>query len=389
MAVKNKDFLVRPTSAYDIEIVKSAGNYVFSADGKKYIDFVMGWCVGNIGWGNTEIKKKIKSFNGPDYVNPHFIYEPWNELAELIVSMMPKKLTKCFRVTGGSESVELALEAANAYTKRHKFVSIEGAYHGDTVGALSVGTSEFKFFHPDLLFRTQKINPPLDEAAAKKLEKILAGKEIAAVIMEPIVCNMGIEIPTQNFMKRVQALCKKYGTLFIIDEVATGFGRTGKLFGYQQYKIEPDIICLGKAISGGYGGLGATVTTPKIAKSLAHGGYWSTYGWHPLSVAAAIANIQFIKKHEKKILKNVADMSAYFKSRLSEMKFKYKPTFRIQGLAIGVELQHGDYAAKIVKCARDRGLIVSKDLSTLVLFPALTIDKTTAKQGLDILEKCV
>jgi len=257
----DKKFIARDLPSEDLEIVKSDGNFLFDSKDKKYIDFLMGWCVGNIGWNNKEIKKKISQYKGPDYVNPAYLYKPWAELAELLAKITPGKLQKSFRATGGTEAVEIALQAAMSHTKRHKFISIEGSYHGHSIGAMSVGSSDFRSWYKNLLPDCYKIKIPLDGKATDQLESSLRGGDIAALIMEPIICNMGVEIPTKEFMSCAQVLCKKYGALIIMDEVATGFGRTGKLFASEHYGIKPDIMCLAKGITGGYGGL-LTLTNP-------------------------------------------------------------------------------------------------------------------------------
>lgn len=393
MKVKETDkkFLARDLPAEDLEITKSDGNFLFDSKGKKYIDFLMGWCVGNIGWGNKEIKKKISQYKGPDYVNPAYLYKSWAELAELLAKITPGKLQKSFRATGGTEAVEIALQAAMSHTKRQKFVSIEGSYHGHSIGAMSVGSSDFRSWYKNLLPDCYKIKPPLDNKAADKLEELLKQGDIAALIMEPIICNLGVEIPTKEFMSRAQALCKKYGALLIIDEVATGFGRTGKLFASEHFGIEPDIMCLAKGITGGYGGLGATITTEEVAKSMEYEfSFYSTYGWYPLSTEAAIANIKYIMKNEKKLEKNTNEMSKYFVERLSQMKFKYPAKIHAKGLAIGVEFQHADYANEIVTKAQKNGVLFSpRNNKIFTLFPALNIDRKTAAKGLDIMEKCL
>ena len=389
---KDKKYLGRDVPpALVVEIVKSKGSFLYGPKGEKYIDFLMGWCVGNVGWGEKEILKRVRSFKGPDYVNSHYLYKSWVELAELLAKITPGNLVKSFRATGGTEAVEIALQAAMSHTKRYKFISIEGGYHGHSIGAMSIGGSHFRSKYKNLLSGCNKIKPPLNVEAGKKIEKLLSKKDIAAVIMEPIVCNLGVVIPEQKFFDIVQKACKKYGTVFIIDEVATGFGRTGKLFASEHYNLKPDIMCLAKGLTGGYGGLGATIMTKKIAKSMEWDfSFYSTFGWHPLNVEAAIANLKFLIKNKKKILKNTEKMSKYFEKRLKSMKFKYPADIRIRGLAIGVEFKKKGYATEIMKKCIKKGLLFS-DLNPHIftLFPALNIDKKIAKRGLDILESCI
>lgn len=392
MKTKSSDnkFLFRNESAWDIEITKADGSYYFDADGKKYIDFIMGWSVGNIGWGNDEVQKRIKKFNGPDYVHPYMMYKPWLHLAELLAEITPGDLQKCIRTTGGTESIEAAMQLAMIYTGRSKFVSLEGSYHGNSIGALSIGSSESHDIYPNLLSNCYKINKPFEEKTLAKLEARLSKKDVAAFIMEPIVIALGVEAPTVEFVTGARALCKKYGTLFIADEVASGFGRTGKLFACEYFDLEPDILCMAKSISGGYGAIGATITTEKIAKKAEKKlQFYSTNGWHPLSVEASIATIEYIQKNHDDLLKNVNEMGKYFRSRLENMKFKHKGTLHVKGLAICIDVAKARYASAIEEACRKKGLLIISEASKLFLFPSLNINEYTAHEGLTILEECL
>jgi acetylornithine/succinyldiaminopimelate/putrescine aminotransferase len=374
----------------ELQVRKEEQNFLFDTQGKKYVDFVMGWCVGNFGWGNAVLAKPAARFKGPDYVYPGYSYEPWGELAGLLSSIAPGKLTKCFRATGGSEAVDIALQAAMVHTGRKKFVSLEDSYHGNSIGALSIGASEHRQQCKNLLPHCLKIKPPLNAKALERAEKLLQQEDVAAFIMEPISINLGVLIPEREFMNGLARLCKKHGTLLIMDEVATGFGRTGTLFACEHYELEPDIICVAKAITGGLGGMGATIASAAVAKSMEDkGNFYSTYGWHPRSVDIAIAALNYIIKHRKRLLGNVAGMSDYYRERLSQMRFKVPATVRIAGLAIGLDLNSEDVAAKIQAKCRRAGLLTTTEGTTLLMLPALNIDQAVAEQGLDILEKCI
>lgn len=384
-------YIGKDAPSVPLEVVSAKDSFLISKKGKKYIDFVMGWCVGNIGWGVKEVVTKINKYAGPDYVDPFYLFEPWAELAEILAKITPGKLTKSFRATGGTEAVEIALQAAMAHTKRHKFISVEGAYHGHSIGAMSVGMSGFRTHYSNLLPDCYKIDPPLDANAAKKIEKILSKKDIAAYISEPIINNLGVVIPTLEYFEIVSKACKKYGTLLIIDEVATGFGRTGTLFASEQYKLKPDIMCLGKALTGGYGALGVAITTEEVAKSMEFDfSFYSTFGWHPRNTVAAIANINYLLKHKVEILNNVKRQSKYFEKRLRSMKYKSPVDIRIKGLAIGLEFKQPGYNLKIISRCLKKGLVISNlNNQIITFFPALTIDEQTAKRGLDIFEDCL
>jgi len=384
LIAKDRRYLLRDERPQLIDVVRSEGDYVYDAKGKKYVDFLMGWCVGNLGWGKKEIRRAIRNFKGPDYVLPSQLYAPWAELAELLAQVTPGKLQKSVRATGGTEAVEIALQAAMAHTKRQGFISVEGSYHGHSIGAMSVGASSFRDWYKNLLPDCYKIKPPLDDVAAEKITTILKTRKIAAFIAEPIIMNLGVTIPTQSFWRKVQRACRQYGTLLIIDEVATGFGRTGKMFGADHYGLKPDIMTLGKGISSGVGALGATIMTPTVAKSFSFDfSFYSTYGWHPLNVAAALANIRYLKKHERSLMAHVNVMGEYFERRLFEIPFQYQPKIRRRGLAIKVSFEQNGYGMEVAKKAAQQGVIVSYWSSNgFSLFPSLTITKKVADEGL-------
>lgn len=390
LQTKEKKFLVPGEDPEDLQVSQTKDEYIFDARGKRYIDFSVGWCVGNLGWGMDEITAAVNR-RTPVYISPLHRYKRWAELAELLASIAPGNLQRSIRTTGGTEAVEAAMQVAMLCTGRSKFLSIEGSYHGNSIAAMSIGSSEYREQFKNLLPNCMKIEPPLDRKAIDKVETRLKKRDVAAFIMEPIICNLGIMIPEHAFMKGVGELCKKYGTLLVMDEVACGFGRTGKLFASEHFEIEPDILCAAKAITGGYAPMGACITTAAVAeKALKNDfNFYSSYGWHPLAVEAAIANVRYWIKNKNKILKNVTELSQCFTDRLTNMKFKKPHTIRIMGLAIGVDVGNKDYAERIQQKCLKQGLLFSTEEKTLTLFPALTMRRSVAEQGLDILQQCI
>ncbi|HKR63945.1 MAG TPA: aspartate aminotransferase family protein [Thermoanaerobaculia bacterium] len=379
----DRRFLAREDDPEDIEVARTNGCYVYDERGKRYIDFLSGWCVGNFGWGNREIAKPPRR-RRPDYVNPEYLYRPWVELAELLAEITPGKLEKTYRATGGSEAVDIALQVAMASTGRRKFVAVEGSYHGNTIGTISVAGSEGREPYPNRLSNCLTIAPPLGQHAAERLARLLAKRDVAALIMEPISCNLAVMVPEDDFMERARQLCRRYGTLFIADEVACGFGRTGRVFASEHFDLQPDILCMGKAITGGYAPMGATIVTQKVAKSVEDKiGVWSTYGWHPASVDLAIATVRWLKKNSATLMRHVDEISAYIADRLGAMNFE---EIRIRGMAIAADTGDEGAASKIAERCRKNGLLVTTSGAAITMFPPLTLERRTAKQGLDILE---
>lgn len=383
----DRKYLGRESDAEDLHVTRTRGAFVYDERGRRYIDFLSGWCVGNFGWDNTAIRKS-PARRRPDYVYPEYLYRPWVELAQLLAEITPGKLEKTYRATGGSEAVEIALQIAMASTGRRKFVSIEGSYHGNTIGAVSVASTEGREPYPNLLRNCATISPPLGDRAIARLETLLKKRDVAALIMEPVSCNLAVLIPEDAFMQRAQQLCRRFGTLFIADEVACGFGRTGKLFASEHFGLEPDILCMGKAISGGFAPMGATIVTPEVAKSVeGKTGFYSTYGWHPSTVDVAINNVRWLIRNQSPLLAGAAGTSAYFRRRLAAMAFEERKDIRIRGMAMAVEAGDEDYVSEVSDRCRKNGLLITTSGNAITMFPPLTLDRRTAKAGLDILEK--
>jgi adenosylmethionine-8-amino-7-oxononanoate aminotransferase len=380
--------LAREADSQEIAIVGSKDGYLIGPRGKRFIDFTSGWCVGNFGWDDRSIRATLRNFKGPTYVYPRYRYEAWDELAALLGDLAPGNLTYCFRATGGSEAVDLALQAAMVHTGRRKLISLEDSYHGNTIGALSVGSGDRDTL-PNLLGNCHRIKPPLSRRSADRVETLLKRRDVAALIMEPISINLGVLIPEKGFFERVEKLCRRYGTLFIADEVATGFGRTGKLFAVEHFNLQPDIMCLAKAITGGHSPMGAMLTTAAVGRSMEEkGSFYSTYGWHPLSVAAALATLRALRRRRKSFLEYVNALSGLFASQLASIPFRTTPKIRVKGMAIALEFDSEQEASRIVERAAKAGLLLTSEGATILLLPPLTITKGVAKRGLSILRAC-
>lgn len=224
-------------------------------------------------------------------------------------------------------------------------------------------------------------------ASGYVLKRAAAGDLVQAI---RAVAGGGVYLdPSKQFMTRARAACRETGTLFVADEVTTGFGRTGKLFASEYFDLDPDVLCLVKAITAGCTPMGAAVMTAGVAEA-AGVGFYSTCGWHPLAVAAVAANPRYWGKHSDRILTNVADQGDYFRARLDGMKFAEPASVEVMGLAIGVEFGDGsDYASKLGDRCPEAGLLVSAEEDNLLtMFPELTSDREVARQGLDLLEGC-
>jgi adenosylmethionine-8-amino-7-oxononanoate aminotransferase len=370
-------------------IVGADGPYLTGPRGKHFLDFQSGWNVGNFGWNNRLLADAVRTFEGPPYIYPEHRYEPWFELSALLLDLAPRRLQRCFRATGGTEAVDLALQMAMRHTGRREFIGLKGAYHGNSIATMSIGADADSRKELNLLSGCHQVDQPVNEKTAGKIETLLKRRKIAAVIMEPVSLNLGVEIPEAGAMFRIQELCRRHGAVFIMDEVACGFGRTGKVFASEHFDLNPDIVCLAKAITGGYAPMGAVLASAAVAKSMEEDGeFYSTFGWHPLATHVAITNLRAIIRNKKALLRHIAELSAHFEARLRAMHFRREPRLNIIGLAIGVSFEDESYAKRIRTTCRQNGLLVAGD-DGLSLFPPLTLDHETADEGLDILEDCL
>src|SRR3954470_11865657 len=201
MPARRREPLARDLPA-ELQVAATNGNIVTDSRGRTYIDFVMGWGVGNFGWRPAAIAKAIGRFTGPDYVYPGYAYAPWTELARLLASLAPRPLTTCFRATGGSEAIDLALQAAMIHTGRGALLSLEDSYHGNSLAGLSIGASDSRERIKNLLPHCGKIAPPLDAKALRRIEQRLKRRDVAAFVIEPISINLSVLIPDHDVIRR-------------------------------------------------------------------------------------------------------------------------------------------------------------------------------------------
>lgn len=389
-------------SSRPIEIAAGEGCYLFDKRGKKYIDFVGGWCVGTVGWQRLEMQEALrKEIDRGVYVPPIFRFQEWEDFAKMLVRVAPnKKLVKVFRCTSGSEAVEFAIKCARAATGKKKIVSIDGVYHGHTYGAAAVGDACVDKMGP-CLSDVVKIQMPHEyrgvssAAVIEAFEKLVEeNDEIAAFISEPVWTNAGAIVPPKDFYPTIEKICRRHGILFVMDEVATGFGRCGKLFASELWGIKPDILCLAKGLTGGYGTMGATLVTEEIFIASRGIPSYSTFGWLPMDLAAARANVNIVL--QEKLWENSAKMGDYLLEKIRPFeKLPYVGEARGLGLLLGIEIvkdkksKTPDWfkAQKIQDQCAELGLLIETAGHTLFMTPPLVIDKKIIDEGLKILQQ--
>ncbi len=278
------------------------GAELYTSDGRRIVDFLSGYCVHNAGHNHPEIIEAVKQEldrSGPAMLQSH-IPELAGELAAQLCRRAGGRLTKVFFCSSGSEGVETAIKFARARTGRVGLLYNEGAFHGLTCGALSMmGDPFWRGNFGPMLPGTEAI--PFADLAA--LEKHLAGRKFAAFFMEPVQSEGGIRVPTREYMQAAQALCRKYGTLFVLDEVQTGMYRTGPFLAAHHFDVEPDMVILAKALSGGLIPVGAVLMSESIYESvfdslrnaIIHA---STFSENSISMRAGLATIEVLERYQ-------------------------------------------------------------------------------------------
>lgn len=361
-----------------LEIGKAEGMYMYDVDGKKYMDLISGISVSNLGHRHPNVINAVKEqLEKYTYlmVYGEFVQSPQVKLAQLLCNQLPESLNSCYFVNSGSEANEGAMKLAKRYTGRKEIISFKNAYHGSTQGCLSIiGSDEFKKpFEPLLPNITQlEFNNELD------LVKITTAT--ACVVVEPIMGEAGVIAPTNNFLQKLRNRCTETGALLIFDEIQTGFGRTGKLFAFEHFNVVPDIITFAKAMGGGFP-IGAFVSSPEIMSSLKTNpvlGHITTFGGHPISCAAAFANLHTLLTH-KELITTVAAKEQLFRKLLVHPKIKEVRSF---GLLIAVEFDCYETNKTIIDKCLTKGILTDWFLfndKSLRIAPPLIITEEEIK----------
>lgn len=409
-----------------IVIDHGKGSYLYDVDGNEYIDIISSWWCNLLGHCNPKInaamKKQLDTLEHVIFAN--LSHEPAIKLCQELSKVIPQGLVKFNFSDNGSASVECALKMAFQYhaqtgqAKRTRFMCLSEGYHGETVGALSVGSMDLyaKIYKP-MLMETIHIGAPdcyrcpygktRDNCqcecfvnAEKEFERY--GVETAALIVEPLLQgSAGMRIYPALYLKKLRELCDKTGVLLIVDEIATGFGRTGKMFACDHAGISPDIMCISKGLTGGYMPMAMTITTQKIydafyddygkGRAFMHS---HTYSGNPLGCSAALAVQQIMR--EEHILENAAKTGKYLTAKLQEKLADHKNVGEIRSLGLinAIELVKDKdtkqpFDAKlrtgyqIYKKALQKGLLLRPLGDVLYFNPALNIDKETIDKAID------
>jgi ornithine--oxo-acid transaminase len=360
---------------FDKMYVRGEGAYLWDIQGERYLDLLAGYGVFNLGRSHPKIKQLLHEVIDLDRPNLVKMDNPLLSglLAEELVRRMPSGLEAVFFVNSGADAVETALKIARSATKRPRIVYVDHAFHGLTFGALSINGGEYfrRGFEPLLPGCTMV---PFNNLEA--LEKELRKKDVAAFIIEPIQ-GKGVYMPGDDYLPGAQALCRKYGTVFICDEVQAGMGRTGKLLSCQHWGVEPDMVTISKSLSGGYVPVSACLMRRELHEKVMGGLersaiHSSTFSQNDLAMAAGLATLHVMD--EEKIIENAAAVGEKLIAELSKLREKHDMLVDVRGKGLMIGLEFGPPKSLSLKAAWTAVETAKKGLFTQLVVMSLIKD---------------
>ena len=347
----------------DLTIVAGKGALLYDDQGREYIDCVGGQGVGNLGHVHPAIVKAISTQAERLITCPEMFYNDQRAALQECLCKLTN-MSRVYLCNSGTEAVEAALKFARATSGRKNIVAAMRAFHGRTMGALSA-THNKKYRDP-----FEPLVPGFSHVPYNNLEKLAeaVNEETAAVILEVVQGEGGVYPATPEFLQGAQNICRSRGALLIIDEVQTGFGRTGRLFAYQRYGLEPDLVSVGKSIAGGLP-MGATLISERVGP-LSVGWHGSTFGGNPLACAASLAALEVIE--EEKLPERAEQLGTRFREQLKSIPSPLIREVRGLGLMIGIELKQK--VAPYIQAMTEQGILVlNAGMNVIRLLPPLVI----------------
>jgi LysW-gamma-L-lysine/LysW-L-ornithine aminotransferase len=364
-------------SKRDLTIVRGEGATLWDDQGRQYIDCVGGQGVANLGHAHPAIVDAIAQQAQTLISCPEMFYNDTraNLLAKL-TSLAPAGMKRAFLCNSGTEAVEAAFKFARFSTKRTKIIASMRGFHGRSMGALSA-TWNKKYRAP-----FTPLVPDIHHVPYNKIERLAAeiDEKTAAVILEIVQGEGGVHCGDSEYFKKAQDLCHQHGALLIIDEIQTGFGRTGKMFALEHFDLQPDLLCLAKSIAGGVP-MGAVLLGERVGE-LSPGIHGSTFGGNPLAAAASLATLSVLV--EEKLPQRAAELGAYLLEKLQALDSPLIRDVRGLGLMVGIEIKHK--VAPYLQALTERGILAQPaGLTVIRLLPPLVISKEQIDQVVDTL----
>lgn len=366
-----------------LEVSHAIGSYIYTKDKKKYLDFVAGVSASNLGHKNKKILSAVKNQIEKYWhvmVYGEFVQEPSVKLCELISKNLPDPLSVTYLTNSGTEAIEAAMKLSKRVTGRTKIISAKNGYHGNTQGAMSVmGFEKRKRAYRPLI-------PNIKFIDFNNIDQINSiDNNTASVILETIQGGAGFILPQKNFLKAIRKKCDEVGALLILDEIQPGIGRTGKLFAFEHFSVNPDILVFGKGLGGGFP-IGA-MTTDKIKMSLFKNnpilGHITTFGGHPVISAAAYANLK--ETIESGVIEKIKAKEELFRKLLKHRLIK---EIRGKGLMLALILKNERASKRLILESLNKGLILFGLLfepKAVRITPPLNISKNEIKIGCSII----
>ena len=379
------EYFMNTVERVPVTLVKGEGCYVWDDKGKKYLDFVAGWAVNSLGHSHPILVRAIaRQARTLIQVSNQFYSVPQIRLAELLVKN--SCLQKVFLCNSGAEANEGAIKLARRYGARHlngayEVISVTGSFHGRTL-AMVAASGQAKYQQPYLPLPTGFINVDFNDFSAIKSA---TGEKTCAVMLEPVQGEAGVKIPDKAYLKAVRDWCTEKGILMILDEVQTGIGRLGTLFGYEQFGIEPDVMTLAKGLGGGVP-IGAIMATEKAAVFVP-GEHGSTFGGNPLTCAAAYATLKYILDND--VVGHVKTVGKHLLDGLGKLKRKYAFVTDVRGLGLLSAIEFKEEIGKAVLMAcLENGLLVNRVRPNALRFmPSLIVTREEIDEALGILDR--
>ncbi len=362
-------------------VAKGAGAYLYDTDGNEILDMFPGWAVSGIGHCHPKVVAALKTqAEQLLHIDNTFYSEPQGVLAKMLSERAFGG--KCFFCNSGAEANEAALKLARLHTEKgkYKFITCQGSFHGRTFATVTA-TAQPKYHEGFLpLLPGFKYIPFNDIDALNDT----FDDEVAAVLLEPIQGEGGINVATPEFLRTIRRLCDENNAVMILDEVQTGIGRTGKWFGYQHYDVVPDIITMAKTLGGGVA-IGAMMATHEVAASLVPGKHASTFGGNALACAAAIAVLEAIE--EENLLQNAVELGRYAQDKLNQLKQKHETIDHIRGVGMMIGVQLTVAGSDIVNECLDKGLRINCTHESVIRFmPPMIATREQIDKAIEIFD---
>ena len=392
-----------------LPIKRAQGIYVYDFNNQAYMDCISSWWVNLFGhchpYINQKLKEQIDTLE--HIILAGFSHEPIIRLSSRLTSLLDSKLTKCFYAENGSSAIEIALKMAFHAQKlkgkvKNKFLCLQNAYHGETIGALSVGdVGIYTQTYEPLLLQALKIKMPKGEEYTQSLEQLREilqnhAQEIVAFILEPLIqCAGNMNMYSPNFVREAVKICQEFGVFVIFDEIAVGFGRTGSLFAYEQCGVVPDFLCLSKGISGGYLPLSCVITSDEVyqlfyAPYEEHKAFLHSHSYNGNPLACACANAVLDIFEQENIIEKNKLLSAYIWGRFCELgEFKCVANLRYCGMVFALDLVGFEGQRKgleVFNLALKKGLLLRPLGNTIYLMPPYIITQSEVDYIIDCLK---